>query len=109
MAMTEPPPSATSRRAAAEPRAAAVLWAAAALFLVLLAVLAMRVSAGQDPALRAQAASAPLPARRLLIRKLYERRVIVHLPASAPPQPTQASQQVSPGGAYPSVPMTRTS
>jgi hypothetical protein len=87
-----------------------VIWAAAVLFLALLALLATRVAAGQDPALRARAASTPLPARRVLVRKIYEKKVIVHLPPSAPPQPAQASQQVSAaGGFYSSLPVTRTS
>jgi hypothetical protein len=86
------------------------IWAAAAAFLALLALLAVRVDTGQDPALRARAAAAPLPARRLLIRRVYERRVIVHLPPSAPPQASRASQEVSSaGGSAPSLPVTRTS
>lgn len=87
-----------------------VLWAAAVAFLVLLALLALRVATGQDPALRARAAAAPLPPRRVLVRRIYERRVIVHLPPSAPTQPSKASEQVSSaGGAAPSPPVTRTS
>jgi hypothetical protein len=85
------------------------MWASAAIFLALLAVLATRVAAGQDPALRARAASAPLPPRRVLVRRIYERKVIVHLPASAPPQSSQASQQVSAAGGSGSFPVTRTS
>ncbi len=87
----------------------AVLWAASALFLALLAALALRVSSGQDPALRARAAAAPLPPRRVLIRRIYERRVVIHLPASAPPQPTTASQQVGAASAYASPLATRAS
>jgi hypothetical protein len=87
-----------------------VIWASVALFLALLALLATRVAAGQDPALRARAAVAPLPPRRVLVRRIYERRVIVHLPPSAPAQPSQASQQVSAAGGYASgLPVTRTS
>jgi len=88
-----------------------VIGASVAVFLAVLALLAVRVAKGEDPALRARAAAVPLPARRVLVRRVYERRVIVHLPASAPPQPTQASQQVSSaGGVYPSsLPVTRTS
>jgi hypothetical protein len=89
---------------------ALVAWSAAALFLALLALLATRVAAGEDPALRARAAATPLPARRVLIRRVYERRVVIHLPATAPPQAPQASQQVSSGGSYSSgMPATRTS
>jgi hypothetical protein len=103
----------TDRRPANERRgrgALAAIWTAAAVFLALLVLLAVRVSAGQDPALRARAAAAPLPPRRVLVRRVYERRVIVHLPPNAPAQPTQASQQVSSAGvSAPSLPVTRTS
>jgi hypothetical protein len=86
------------------------IWAAAAAFLVLLALLAVRVGSGQDPALRARAAATPPPARRVLIRRVYERRVIVHLPPSAPAQPSRASQEVSSaGGSTSPLPVTRTS
>jgi hypothetical protein len=102
----------TDRAPAGERRnrgALGVLWASAAIFLALLALLATRVATGRDPALRAHAA-APVPARRVLIRRVYERRVIVHLPPSAPAQRTQASQQVSSAGeSVPSPPVTRTS
>jgi len=87
-----------------------VAWFAAALFLGVLALLATRVSAGQDPALRARAAAVAPPPRRVLVRRIYERRVIVHLPATAPPHASQSSQQVSAGGSYPLGPVvTRTS
>jgi hypothetical protein len=87
-----------------------VIWTAVAVFLILVALLAERVATGQDPALRARAAATPIPPRRVLLRRVYERRVIVHLPPSAPPQPTQASQQVSAaGGLATSVPVTRSS
>ncbi len=90
--------------------ALALPWAAAAVFLALLAILALRVAAGQDPALHARAAATPLPARRVLVRRIYERRVIVHLPPSAPVRPAQASQQVTASsGVAPSLPVTRTS
>ena len=90
--------------------ALAAIWAAVAVFLALLALLAVRVAAGRDPALRARAAAAPLPPRRVLIRRVYERRVIVHLPPSAPAQLTQASQQVSSaGGLAMPLPITRAS
>lgn len=107
--MTDRAPESRPRRPAGRgPFAAA--WAAGVVFLALTALLAARVADGKDPALRARAAAAPLPPRRVLIRKIYERRVIVHLPASAPPQSSQASQQVSAGGSYSSgFPVTRTS
>jgi hypothetical protein len=104
---------AAARTPARGPRgrgALGVLWAAAAVFLALLALLALRVAAGQDPALRARAAAASPPPRRVLVRRIYERKVIVHLPPDAPAQATQASQQISSaGGSAPSLPVTRTS
>jgi hypothetical protein len=87
-----------------------VLWTTAAVFLALLALLAVRVAAGQDPALRARAAAAPLPPRRILVRRIYERRVIVHLPPTAPVLPTQTSQLLSAAGPNTApLPVTRTS
>jgi hypothetical protein len=104
---------AADHRPARGPRshgALGAIWTAAAVFLALLALLATRVATGQDPALRARAAATPLPPRRVLLRRVYERRVIVHLPPSAPPQSTQASQQVSSAsGSAPSLPVTRAS
>jgi hypothetical protein len=79
------------------------------MFLAVLALLATRVASGQDPALRARAAAAPLPPRRVLIRRVIERRVIVHLPPSAHAQPTQASQQVSLASGLTPLPVTRAS
>jgi hypothetical protein len=87
-----------------------LLWAAAAVFLAVLALLALRVATGQDPALRARAAATPLPPRRVLVRRIYERRVIVHLPPTAPAQPSKASERVSSAGvSAASLPVTRTS
>jgi hypothetical protein len=100
----------TPARAPRSRGALVVLWAAAVAFLVLLALLALRVGTGQDPALRARAAATPLPARRVLVRRIYERTVIVHLPPTAPAQPSKASEQVSSAGmTAPSLPVTRTS
>jgi len=112
MADTSPPPRASAERGrrARKHSPLAVAWLAAAVFLLVLALLATRLAAGQDPALRARAAATPLPPRRVLVRKIYERRVIVHLPASAPPQSAQSSQQVSAAGGYSSgLPVTRVS
>jgi hypothetical protein len=88
----------------------AVAWGALALFLALLALLAARTAAGKDPALNARAAHTPLPARRMLVRRIYERRVIVHLPEGAHAQRSQSSQQqVAAAGPYGAPPVTRTS
>jgi hypothetical protein len=103
----------TDLSASRRPRARgalAAIWSAAAVFLVLLALLATRMAAGQDPALRARAAAIPPPPHRVLLRRVIERRVIVHLPPSALPQRTRASQQISAsGGSGTSLPVTRTS
>jgi hypothetical protein len=107
--MTDSPAKPRGRRGRGH-APALVAWSAAALFLALLALLATRVAAGEDPALRARAAAAPLPAKRVLIRRIYEKKVVIHLPATAPPQAPQATQQVSAGGSYSSgPPVTRTS
>ena len=103
---------ATPTRSACPPRSAAALgaiWVTLAIFMVVLGLLALQVAAGKDPALRARAATTTLPPRRVLVRKVYERRVIVHLPASSPPQPTQASQQISAATGGYSLPVSRTS
>jgi hypothetical protein len=104
---------AADRRPLRQPRrrgALGAIWTAAAVFLILVALLAERVATGQDPALRARAAAKPTPPRQVLLRRVYERRVIVHLPPSAPPQPTRAFQQVSAaGGLATSLPITRSS
>jgi hypothetical protein len=88
-------------RAAHPPRGRGAFWltwTAVAVFLAVLALLAVRVAAGQDPALRSRAGAAALPPRRILVRRIYERRVIVHLPPSAPALPSRSSQQVSSAG-----------
>ena len=107
--MTEVRPaerSATVRR----PGILALAWAAAVLFLAVLALLAVQVAAGRDPALRARAQATPLPARRVLVRRIYERKIVIHLPASAPPHASSSSQSVSASGSYGSGALvTRTS
>jgi hypothetical protein len=90
--------------------ALAVIWTSAAVFLALLGVLSTRVASGQDPALRLRAAHAPAPVRRVLIRRVIERRVIIHLPPSAPAKLSTSSQQVSSAGTEGfSAPVTRAS
>lgn len=86
------------------------IWATMAAFLALLAVLAWRLGAGQDPALSGHRASAARPARRVLLRRIYERKVIVYLPPSAPARRASSSQKVSGGpGPLAYAPVTRTS
>lgn len=67
-----------------------------AAFVVAFAILMARLHAGVDPALLSRRAGTPQPARQVLLRKVYERIVVVHLPASSPPQPASASQQIGP-------------
>lgn len=87
----------------------AIVWATLAAFLALLALLSARLLAGQDPALRARAAAAPLPPRRVLIRRVIERRVVVHLPPNQPAQPTRSSEAVASIGGSATPLLTRTS
>jgi hypothetical protein len=87
-----------------------VLWSAVALFLAVLAVLAVRLRAGEDPALRAARQHASLPARHVLVRRVLERRVVVHVPPTEPAPAASASQQVGAAGAFgATLPTTRTS
>jgi hypothetical protein len=102
-------PTSTRRAKPATGRPLVVVWSAIALFLAMLALLATRVAGGQDPALRAKAASSPLPPRRVLIRRIYERRVIVHLPPDSPAQPSQATQQSGSIGSFTAGAVTRSS
>lgn len=87
------------------------IWTTLAIFLVLLAVLAVRLASGEDPALLARRARAPRPARQVLVRRIYERVVVVHLPATAKQPSGGSSQQVSSeGGGTAAAPIaTRTS
>ncbi len=85
-----------------------MVLAALVAFLALFVLLATRLAAGQDPALRSRAASSPAPPRRVLIRRVIERRVIVHLPPTEAVPPAQTSQQASSVGAFAPL-VTRTS
>ena len=86
------------------------LWLAGILFLAGLAVLAARMSAGEDPALRAIGARAVQAPRHVLLRRIVERRVIVHLPPSERAPTSTASQQVGATGAFSSsAPLTHAS
>jgi hypothetical protein len=89
----------------------AAIWVTLAVFLTLLAVLAVRVASGEDPALLALKARAPRPARQVLVRRIYERVVVVHLPANATQHGSSSSQQVSsePAASSPGALVTRTS
>lgn len=74
------------------------IWVTLSAFLVLLAVLAVRVASGQDPGLLALAAKTPLPAKQVLVKRVYERVVVVHLPPNAPPQSASSSISSEAGG-----------
>ncbi|MHB8234503.1 MAG: hypothetical protein ACYDHT_07605 [Solirubrobacteraceae bacterium] len=106
--MTTEPRSALAAPAQRRGRGLLVAWTAT-VFLALLALLAVRVGTGQDPALRARAAATPPPVRRVLVRRVIERRVIVHLPPSAAPR-ASSSQLLSSGAAtFAATTTTRTS
>jgi hypothetical protein len=70
------------------------IWATMATFLILLALLAWRLGGGQDPALAGHKAASRQP-RQVLVRRIYERLVVVHLPPSAPARPASSSRQLS--------------
>jgi hypothetical protein len=96
-------------RHAANKGAVAMAGASAAVFLALLVLLAARLAAGADPALRARSAAHP-PPRHVLVRRVYERIVITHLPPSAPSLPTRSAQQMSSSSAAEAAaPVTRAS
>ena len=78
----------------------ATLSFAAVVFTVVLVALAARVRDGQDPALRATGPPAPPPPRRVLIRRVLERRVVVHLPPHAIAPAPSASQQTGAAGQF---------
>jgi hypothetical protein len=108
--MTDSPPVAPCPPARPSRGPQGVLWLSGILFLACLAVLAARLRAGEDPALRAIHASAAQAPRHVLLRRIVERRVVVHLPASEPAPTSSASQQVGATGAFSSsAPITRTS
>ena len=85
------------------------VWITLSAFLALLAVLAVRVASGHDPGLLALAAKTPLPARQVLVKRVYERVVVVHLPPNAPPQSASSSTSSEAGGVSGGVPVTRSS
>jgi hypothetical protein len=74
------------------------VWITLSAFLALLAVLAVRVASGHDPGLLALAAKTPLPAKQVLVKRVYERVVVVHLPPNAPPQSASSSMSSEAGG-----------
>jgi hypothetical protein len=85
------------------------VWITLSAFLALLAILAMRVASGHDPGLLALAAKTPLPARRVLVKRIYERVVVVHLPPNAPPQSASSSVRAEAGGVSGAPVVTRAS
>jgi hypothetical protein len=87
-----------------------VLWLSSILFLAVLALLAARMRMGEDPALQGHQTTASRPARHVLVRRVVERRVIVHVPPSEATPPTTASQQAGAAGAFTSsAPLTHAS
>ena len=81
-----------------------------ATFLVVFALLMARLERGADPALSARNASVSRHASQVLVRRIYERVVVVHLPATARQPSSGSSQQISSeGAAAPAAAVTRTS
>jgi hypothetical protein len=78
-----------------------------ATFFVVFTILMARLQSGMDPALTAMAR----PVRHVLVKRIYERVIVVHLPSQARQPAASSSQQMSAeGGAFSSgVPVTRTS
>jgi hypothetical protein len=66
----------TERRS--RPKGPPVLWLSLASFLVVLAILAIRMSRGEDPAVGA-GDPAPAHPRRVLVRRIVKRVVVTHL------------------------------
>ena len=96
----------TSRRS---PAAAIVIAGSLALFLVVFALLVFQLRAGRDPALGAAAAQpAPVPAKRILLRKVVITKRIVTVkhddddsPAATAPAPQQLVQSAPAAAAAP--------
>jgi hypothetical protein len=85
--------AATTRRRSA----LAVGWSTVAIFLAVLTGLALQLRSGHDPALGADTSAAPATTapRQVLVRRIVEKRVVVHVvPATSqpgsPPAPTPA-------------------
>lgn len=88
----------------------AAAWAATVAFLALFALLSARLASGRDPAIAARSTSSHTRPRVVVLRRVYERVVIVHLPASAPPQrSSQTSVSSGSVSAAPAPVATRTS
>lgn len=92
-------------------RSLVVPWVTAAVFLLLLTLLAVRLASGEDPGLLGRKGKTPRAARQVLVRRVYERVVVVHLPSAVRKPSSSVSQQVSSEteGTTASAPVTRTS
>jgi hypothetical protein len=97
-------PDRTQRR---RPTPLLAIWATIASFLVLLALLAWRLDAGRDP--RGSGRQRTVAARQVLVRRVYERRVIVQLPSGAASRPASSSQRLAGAQAPSFTPVTRPS
>jgi hypothetical protein len=102
--------SQTPRRRRGRGGMVAAVWAASVAFLALFALLSVRLASGRDPAIVARSANSHARPRVVVVRRVYERVVVVHLPASAPPQrSTQTSVSSGAVSAAPAPVVTRTS
>ncbi|MEA2134430.1 MAG: hypothetical protein QOC68_2339 [Solirubrobacteraceae bacterium] len=94
--MTDRAHPAPARAAARRAGGMAVVLGSLALFLVLLAALAGRVRAGEDPALGPATPVPDVAQRRVIVRRVVLRRIIITDPA---PRPRRRPVAAAPSGA----------
>ncbi|HEY5941305.1 MAG TPA: hypothetical protein VIT89_00395 [Solirubrobacterales bacterium] len=81
----------TEARSSRRPGAAPVFWASMLLFCALLGLLTYRFSLGQDPSGVAPSATAPAPARKVIVR-----RVVTVVPAGTGSETPPATEAPAP-------------
>jgi hypothetical protein len=85
-------------------------WGAVLLFAFVVALLAGRLAAGDDPGLLAREAAVPPRPRRILVRRFEIRRIVHHLPPSEPIRnATSATTSAGGGPEWSSPAVTRVS
>lgn len=89
------------RRPSSGPNVRVVAWVSACAFLAVLALLALQMRRGRDPMLGAAAGAKRQAPRRVLVRKIVQRTVVVHLvPAPDPVAAGGDAVAASGGGSY---------